>query len=293
MRTLRNRRVMAAATAAIFSLSLVACGSGDEAATTTTPTAASGDACSKENLQVLTAGVLTIGTDKPAYEPWFKNDDPTNGEGFESAVAYAVAEQLGFSKDEVVWTVAPFSTVISPGDKAFDFDINQVSITEERRAAIDFSSGYYNVKQALITVKGSKVEGATTLAELKDAKLGAQVGTTSYRVITDSIQPSAKPGSFDSNDIAKQALANGQIDGLIVDLPTAFYITAVELEDGVIVGQFEASEVGEQFGLVLNKDSALTSCVSAAVDELVSNGTIAAIESQWLSQVVNAPVIKD
>jgi polar amino acid transport system substrate-binding protein len=294
MRVLRNRRATSAAIAGLMALALTACGSAeDTAAPVQEPgTSAASDPCAKENLALLTPGVLTIGTDKPAYEPWFKDDDPTNGEGFESAVAYAIAQQLGFSADEVTWTVAPFNTVISPGDKAFDFDINQVSITEERKAAIDFSSGYYNVKQALITVKGSKIDGATSIADLKGAKLGAQIGTTSYRVITDVIQPTAKPGAFDSNDIAKQALANGQIDGLIIDLPTAFYITAVELDNGLIVGQFETSEAGEQFGLVLNKGSKLTSCVSAAVDTLVSNGTIADIEARWLSQVVSAPVLK-
>jgi len=207
-------------------------------------------------------------------------------------VAYAVAAKLGFTKDEVKWTVAPFNTVITPGDKAFDFDINQVSITEERKAAIDFSSGYYDVKQALVTLKGSKLANAKTLADLKGAKLGGQVGTTSFKVITDVIKPTQQPGAFDTNDIAKQALANGQIDGLILDLPTAFYVTAVELENGVIAGQFETTNTAEQFGLVLSKGSKLTSCVSKAVDALRADGTLAAIESQWLSQVVSAPVIK-
>lgn len=279
------------AVAAVAALTLSACST--ESAETTSPAASStADACAPENLQTLEAGVLTIGTDSPAYEPWFKNDDPTNGEGYESAVAYAVAAELGFTPDQVVWTVAPFNTVIAPGEKAFDFDINQVSITEERKAAVDFSSGYYDVKQALITIKGSKLDGVTSLAELKDAKLGAQIGTTSYSVITDLIQPTQEIGSFDTNDVAKAALANGQIDGLIVDLPTAFYITAVELSDGVIVGQFETTSAAEQFGLVLNLGSPLTKCVSDAVDSLRADGTLAAIEAEWLSQVVSAPVIK-
>lgn len=290
MRTTRTRRALAAASAAVFALALTACASNEEAATEAT-TAAS-DSCAKDSLALLESGVLTIGTDKPAYEPWFKNDDPTNGEGYESAVAYAVAEKLGFSKDEVKWVVAPFNTVIAPGEKAFDFDINQVSITEERKAAVDFSSGYYDVKQALITTKGSKIAGAKSIADLKNAKLGAQVGTTSFNVINDVIAPTVEVGAFDTNDIAKQALANGQIDGLIVDLPTAFYITAVELENGVIVGQFETTNTAEQFGLVLNKGSKLTSCVSKAVDDLRADGTLAAIEAQWLSAVVSAPVLK-
>ena len=286
----RRRRVLSVVALSIVALSLTACGkSAQDAEPTTEATAAS---CAADSLATLESGVLTIGTDKPAYEPWFNNDDPSNGKGYEAAVAYAVAKQLGFSADQVKWTVAPFSTVIAPGEKAFDFDINQVSITDERKQAVDFSSGYYDVKQAIITVKGSKIAGAKTLADLKGAKLGGQIGTTSYKVITDLIKPTQEPGAFDTNDVAKQALANGQIDGLIVDLPTAFYITAVELDNGVILGQFENTTVGEQFGLVLNKGSKLTTCVSKAVDELRADGTLAAIEQQWLSQVVSAPVLK-
>ena len=284
----RRRKVLAIAAVSVLALSLTACGKS----ATDTPAPADPASCSKDSLATLNSGVLTIGTDKPAYEPWFNSDTPSNGKGFESAVAYAVAKQLGFAAKDVKWTVAPFSTVIAPGEKSFDFDINQVSITEERKAAVDFSSGYYDVKQAIITVKGSKIAGAKTLADLKGAKLGAQIGTTSYKVITDLIRPTQEPGAFDTNDVAKQALANGQIDGLIIDLPTAFYITAVELDNGVILGQFENSSVGEQFGLVLNKGSKLTKCVSEAVDALRADGTLASIEQQWLSQVVSAPVLK-
>ena len=206
-------------------------------------------------------------------------------------VMYRMAEKLGFAAEDVVWTVAPFSTVIAPGDKEFDFDINQVSITEERKAAVDFSSGYYDVNQAVITVKGSKIANAKLLSELKDAKLGAQVGTTSYNTIVDVIKPNEEPSAFDSNDIAKQALANGQIDGLVVDLPTAFYITAVELDGGLIVGQFTTTGGGEQFGLVLNKGSKITSCVSQAVDALRADGTLMAIQQEWLADVTNAPFL--
>lgn len=285
----RQRRALALVAISVAALSLTACG---KAASDSTPSAEATTSCATADLATINSGVLTIGTDKPAYEPWFNNDDPKNGKGYESAVAYAVAKQLGFSADQVQWVTAPFSTVIAPGEKNFDFDINQVSITEERKQAVDFSSGYYDVKQAIITVKGSKIAGAKTLADLKGAKLGAQIGTTSYKVITDLIKPTQEPGAFDTNDVAKQALANGQIDGLIVDLPTAFYITAVELDNGLIVGQFENSSIGEQFGLVLNKGSLLTTCVSAAVDALRADGTLASIESQWLSQVVSAPVLK-
>ncbi|MBU6148307.1 MAG: ABC transporter substrate-binding protein [Actinomycetales bacterium] len=299
----RHRALMSLAATAAGALILTACGGATEPAAEApaepTTEAASEpaaepapDPCAKENLPLLTAGTLTIGTDQPAYPPWFVDDDPTNGQGYESAVAYAIAEQLGFTPDEVTWTVVPFNQVIAPGPKQFDFDINQVSITDERRQAVDFSSGYYDVKQALITTKGSPIDGAASLADLADAKLGAQIGTTSYDVITEVIKPSKDVAAFDNNDIAKQALANGQIDGLIVDLPTAFYITAVELEDGVIVGQFETTSEGEQFGLVLNLGSPLTTCVTAAVDALRADGTLAAIEQEWLADVVSAPVLR-
>jgi polar amino acid transport system substrate-binding protein len=240
----------------------------------------------------ITNGVLTIGTDDPAYGPWFDNNTPSNGKGYEAAVAYAVAAKLGYSADKVKWVKVPFNKVIQPGCKDFDFDINQVSITDERKKAVDFSSGYYDVSQTVITIKGSKIAKAMSIADLKGAKLGAQVGTTSYSTITDVIAPTQAPAVFDTNDVAKQALANGQIDGMVVDLPTAFYITAVDLKDGLIVGQFPAKAGGEQFGLVLSKGSKLTKDVSAAVDALRADGTLAKIADQWLASTVGAPVLK-
>lgn len=240
----------------------------------------------------ITDGVLTIGTDDPAYGPWFDNNDPSNGKGYEAAVAYAVAEKLGYSNDKVKWVKVPFNKVIQPGCKNFDFDINQVSITDERKKAVDFSTGYYDVNQAVITVKGSKIANAKSIADLKGAKLGAQVGTTSYSTIKDVIQPTQAAAVFDTNDVAKQALANGQIDGLVIDLPTAFYITAVDLKNGLIVGKLPAQSGGEQFGLVLSKGSSLTKKVSAAVDALRADGTIAKIADQYLANTVGAPELK-
>ena len=237
-------------------------------------------------------GVLTIGTDDPAYGPWFDNNDPANGKGYEAAVAYAVAEELGYSKDKVEWVRVPFNNVVAPGCRNFDFDINEFSITPERAKVIDFSTGYYDVTQAVITVAGSKIANAKSIADLQGAKLGAQVGTTSYATITDVIKPTQDAAVFDTNDVAKQALANGQIDGLVVDLPTAFYITAVDLKDGKIVGQFPAKAGGEQFGLVLSKGSWLTADISKAVDKLRENGTLAKIEDQWLAAGASAPVLK-
>jgi polar amino acid transport system substrate-binding protein len=243
-------------------------------------------------LKTLKAGYLTIGTDDPAYTPWFDSNKPANGKGFESAVAYAVAKQLGYPASKVKWVKAPFNTVIQPGKKAFDFDINEVSITPERAKAVDFSTGYYDVAQALITTTKSKIAKAKTIADLANAKLGAAVGTTSYTTITDVIKPKAKPSVFDTNDIATQALINGQIDGLVLDLPTAFYVAAASLKNGLIVGQFAPKSGSEQFGLVLSKGSALTKSVSAAVDALRANGTLKKIAAQWLSNTAGAPVLK-
>lgn len=274
---------------ALIALALTACAPADENAS---PTPSNTD-CAVENLAVTTAGKLTIGTDSPAYSPWYVDDDPSNGEGFESAVAYAVAEQLGFAASDVVWVVSPFNSIIAPGEKDFDFAINQVSITEERKNAVDFSTGYYNVNQALITYAGSPIDGATTLAELKDAKLGAQVGTTSYNTIVDVIAPTQEVAAFNDNDVAVKSLNNEQIDGLVVDLPTAFFMTAVQLDNGVIVGQFPTDNNDEQFGLVLDKDSALTTCVSGAVDALWADGSLDELAEQWLANVTNAPYIRE
>ena len=190
------------------------------------------------------------------------------------------------------WVKAPFNTVIQPGKKSFDFDINEVSITPERKKAVDFSSGYYDVAQALITTKGSKIASAKSIADLKGAKIGAEVGTTSYQTIIDRIKPTQAPAVFDNNDVAKQSLINGQIDGLVVDLPTAFYITDAELDNGLIIGQFAPKAGAEQFGLVLSKGSPITSCVTAAVNALRKNGTLSAIAGKWLSNTAGAPVLK-
>ncbi|MFF4524660.1 ABC transporter substrate-binding protein [Streptomyces bluensis] len=251
------------------------------------------EACAKGELNTETSGKLTIATDKPAYEPWFKDDDPASGEGFESAVAYAVAKQLGYDKADVVWQTVPFNKAFAPGEKTFDFDINQVSISEERKNAVDFSSGYYDVRQAVVALKDSKAAKATSIAGLKDVKLGAQVGTTSLASINDVVRPRQDAAAFAKNDQAKAALKNGQVDAVVVDLPTAFYITAAEVTDARIVGQFEnRGGTPEQFGLVLDKGSALTSCVTDAVDALREDGTLARIEKQWLSDAVDAPVLK-
>jgi polar amino acid transport system substrate-binding protein len=249
--------------------------------------------CAPDQLPLKTDGQLTVATDSPAFEPWFSKDDPTNGEGFESAVAYAVAERLGFAEDEVTWTDVRFNNSYKPGPKEFDFDINQISITPEREKVVDFSDGYYSAAQGVIALEDSPVADATSVADLADYKLGAQTGTTSLTAIRDVIQPTEDPLVFNDTNAAKQALQNGQVDAILADVPTAFYITAVEIPEGQIVGQFQP-ETGEQeeFGLLFEKGSDLVPCVDAALAEMREDGTLADIEQEWLSDVVDVPVLE-
>jgi len=296
--SLKNKTGFALAAVALLLLS--ACSSGSDSAVEETQPAAQEtteaveiNPCSKDQLATLTAGTLTIATGEPAYYPWVLEDTPESGEGFEPAVAYAVAAELGYSADEVVWVRTTFDGAIAPGPKPFDFNLQQFSITEERKQVVDFSSGYYYVTQAIVSAEGSKIAGATSIADLKGAKLGAAVGTTSLATAEAIINPDAEIAVFNDNAAAVQALKNGQIDGLVVDLPTAFYLAAVEIDNGVIVGQLESDpNTPEQFGLLLAKDSAITSCVTQAVDTLRSNGTLSQIEATWLAADQGAPVLK-
>lgn len=246
--------------------------------------------CAKSDLQTLTSGKLTIATGQPAYYPWVIDDKPESGQGFEAAVAYAVAAKLGFTNDEVIWTRTTFDGAIAPGAKTFDFNLQQFSITEDRKKAVDFSSPYYTAPQAIVSFKGSKIAKMTSLAELKNAKLGAAVGTTSLDAISNQI--GGTPQVFNDNAAGVSALKNKQIDGLVVDLPTAFYLSAVEVPNGLIVGQLPTADGGDQFGLLLAKDSPLTACVSQAVDAITADGSLAQITSQWLSTDAGAPVLK-
>jgi len=250
------------------------------------------DECAKENLATVVPGVLTIGTDSPAYPPYFVDDDPANGQGFESAVAHSIANGLGFTPEEMTWTVVPFNKSYAPGNKDFDFDINQISITPERAEVVTFSDGYYTVNQAVIALSDSSVANATTLGELKDARLGAQVGTTSLKYIEDFIQPSTDIFVYNDTNDAKSALKNGQIDAIVVDLPTAYYITAVEIPKGKIVGQFPAQEGGEQFGMLFQKDNPLVDCVNKVLAEMKNSGELQAIQDEWLAGTT-APYFKE
>ena len=285
-----------------LALPAAGCGGDDadeQAADGGTQAAAS---CEKDQLDLVNEGKLTVGTDNPAYPPWFeggtpkgskwKLNDPSTGKGFESAVAYAVAEELGFGRDDVQWVVVPFNQSFKPGPKNFDFDINQISYTPERAQAVDFSASYYNVNQALVSVQGSPIANAKSVADLKDAKLGAQIGTTSYRYIVDNIKPSRDPSVYDTSNDVISALKAKQIDGIVVDLPTAFYVVAAEVENGKIVGQFPTVGTQERFGMVFEKGSTLDSCVNEALAALKEDGTLADIQREWLSDKANAPGLK-
>jgi polar amino acid transport system substrate-binding protein len=289
----KSIRFASVASLAVAGLLLSACSSSEDTATETATTevsveesaaeSAATDECAFENLTTISPGMLTIGTDTPAYPPYFVDDDPTNGEGFESAVAYAVASQLGFAPTDVKWEVVPFNTSYAPGDKNFDFDINQISITPERAEVVDFSDGYYTVNQAVVAFNDSPIAGATTIAELKEAKLGAQVGTTSLDFVTEVVQPTNEPYVFNDTNDAKSALQNGQIDGIVVDLPTAYYVTAAEFDDSKIVGQFQATAEGEEFGLLLQKGNPLVTCVNKALTTLKDSGELQEIQDAWLA----------
>jgi polar amino acid transport system substrate-binding protein len=280
---MKNRKGLVIALTVAFAFGISACSSSDS-------TESASASCEKADLATIEDGVLTIATGEPAYYPWVIDDKPESGEGFEAAVAYAVATQLGFSKDEVKWVRTTFDSAVTPGDKNFDFNLQQFSITEERKAAVDFSSPYYTAPQAIVSFKGSKIDGKTTLAELKNAKLGAAVGTTSLDAIETQI--GAKASVFNDNAAGVSALKNKQIDGLVVDLPTAFYLSGVEVENGIIVGQLPSTGSGDQFGLLLKKGSPLTSCVSGAVDAITADGTLGSITDTWLATNTGSPVLK-
>ncbi|CAA9386925.1 MAG: ABC transporter, substrate-binding protein (cluster 3, basic aa/glutamine/opines), partial [uncultured Quadrisphaera sp.] len=294
------RPTLLAALGLPLALTLAGCAPADEpapGAAASSPAdgaAPAGGDCTPDALATLAPGTLTVATSEPAFEPWVVGNDPTTGEGFEAAVAHAVAEQLGYAEDQVAWVRADFNAAIAPGPKTFDVDVNQFSITEERAEAVDFSSGYYTVQQAVVADASSPAAGATSLADLQGVRLGAQVGTTSLQTITETIAPTTEPSVYTTNDDAVLALQNGQVDALVVDLPTAFYLAAAELDDGVVVGQVPPPEgvPDEEFGLVLELDSPLTGCVSGAVDALREDGTLAELEQQWLAEAGEAPILQ-
>jgi polar amino acid transport system substrate-binding protein len=263
--------------------------------------AAATGSCAKANLKLVKGGQLSIGTDNPAFPPWFaggetkgqpwKINDPAKGQGFESAVAYAVAKRLGFAKSEVKWVYTPFNKAIAPGRKSFDFAINQISYTPERAKALTFSAGYYFVNQSIVGLKGKPISSVRSINGLRKYKLGAQLGTTSYQYIVRNIKPAPSVAVYDTNDAAVASLKNGQIDGLVVDLPTAFYVTAVQVPNGKIIGQFPAKGTQERFGMVFQKGNSLVNCVNNALANMKRTGVLKRIQQIWLAKVTGAPVL--
>lgn len=299
----RTRKIIGAltATAAIGAVTLLAgCGSSDSGTASAGSTSTTADATS---CPTLTKGKLVIGTDTPAYPPWFEGEpapgskwkvsDPTSGDGYESAVAYAVAKQMGFSKDQVEWQVTPFRESYAPGDKKFDFFVNQVSYTPERAKNVDFSPSYYTVSQAVVALKGTPPATATTVADLKAYTVGAQVGTTSYAAARDQIQPDQAPRVYDNQNDVAAALKGKKVDAVVVDLPTAFYVTAAQVPNSVVIGQLPPPDgTKERFGLVMAKNSPVTACVNAAVTALDTNGTLTALQNRWVAKNADVPVLQ-
>jgi polar amino acid transport system substrate-binding protein len=294
------RKALAAVALVVLALAAVGCGGDDDdegaAGGTTTTEEVS---CEKGSLELATPGRLTIGTDNPAFPPWFEGTkefdpwDPTTTptkKGYEQEIAYGVARELGFTDDEVNWTVVPFLQAFRPGEKKFDFDINQISYRPERANAVDFSDSYYDVEQAIVGLESNPIANAKSIADLKEHKLGAVVGTTSLEAINDRIDPSSEPSVYDTNNDVVAAVKAKQIDGAAVDFPTGLYMAAVQLNGGTVVGRLAAEEGGEYFGVVLEKDSPLTECVNEAIAALHEDGTIDRLAQKWLGG--SAPVLE-
>jgi polar amino acid transport system substrate-binding protein len=281
------RRLVIAGTAALALSGLAACGS-----TGGGNTASGKVACTYSGIQnaLYQKGALTVATDKPAYSPWFENNNPANGKGYESAVAYAVAKQMGFKASQVHWAYEPFNDSYAPGPKKFDFDINEISYTPQRAEAVSFSESYYDVQQALVALKGSPITTKHTPAELKTYVYGDQIGTTSLQLITGEIQPTATPKVYQTLNVVKDVLETHQIDAFVMDTPTAQYIAGDEVPGAVMVAQFPAS--GEYYGLLFTKGNPLVPCVNKAISALKANGTLAALQKQYLQIYMTVPTIK-
>ncbi len=285
------RRILIAAVAAAIGTSLAACGStssGGSSAASASPV----NICSKASIGKLLyqPGVLTVATDKPAYPPWFISNNPSNGKGYESAVAYAVAAQLGFGKSQVNWVHEPFNNSYAPGPKKFDFDINEISVTPQRAQAVTFSNSYYDVQQALVALKGTPIVTKHAPADLKNYVYGDQVGTTSLAFINSQIQPTSPPRVFNTLNDAKQALQTHQIAALVADTPTAQFISSSEIKNSVMVAQFPST--GEHFGLLFSNGNPLVGCVNKSLATLKSNGTLQRLQNKYLQVYLRVPTIQ-
>jgi polar amino acid transport system substrate-binding protein len=296
---MRSARPLLTALATAAALVLAACGGSSSSGSSSSSSSSSGassnaaaqNQCTKDKLKTRTPGTLTVATDKPAFPPYFEDNDPTNGKGFESAVAYAIAKRLGYAPSDVKWTTEPFNASYAPGPKKFDFDVNQISITPARQKQVDFSTPYFTAPQALVALKTSAAAKAASLGDVQNAKLGVQIGTTSLDAVQQVVKPSSQPKVFnDSNDVVT-ALKQKQVDAVVVDLPTAFFLTAAQVPTAKIVGQFSAPG-GDKWGALLAKGSPLTQCVSQAVADLRESGQLQALQQRWMGSAAGAPVLK-
>lgn len=277
-----------------FGLVAAGCSSDDSDSEESSDTTATADAGACDELPLKTEGTLTVATGEPAFPPWVgPDDDPTTGEGFESALVYALAEELGIEADSVEWTRTGFDEAVAPGPKDYDFNIQQYSITAERDEVVDFSDGYYQVEQALVAAADSTVAEAASIADLQDDQLGAAIGTTSLDYIDEVIAPDAEAAVFDDNAAAKAAFDAGQVDGLVFDLPTAYFITAVEIPDASIVGVLPRVGEAEELGMLFEDGSPLVPCVNEALAALVADGTVEALEEEWLSGGGDIPTLSE
>jgi len=293
------RRLAALALVALLAGLAAGCGGSEKSSGTTSSTGA--NACSKDQLNLVDSGQLTVATGNPAYPPWFeggtpkgsswKINDPDNGKGYESAVTYAVAKQLGFTKSEVNWIAVPFNQTYKPGPKSFDFAIEQISYNPQRAKAVAFSNSYFDENQSVVALQGTPIATATTFAQLKKYKLGAQIGTTSYQYIVGNIKPDEKPAVYDNLNDVITALSNHQIDGLVTDFPGAYYIADVQLDNGTIVGRLPTIGAEEHFGMTFEKGNSLVGCVNRALAALKQDGTLQQLEQQWITGKAKAPPI--
>jgi polar amino acid transport system substrate-binding protein len=284
-----NRTVALVAASLLAAVSLAACAQ-EETPAAVSPTGTNTDLCA--DITTVTDGTLTVGTSDPAFPPYVIDNKPQNGKGFESATAYAVAEAMGFSADQVEWTFAPFAKLFAPGDKDYDFALNQISITPARERAVTFSAPYYEAANAVLVLKDSPYADATTMAELQDAKIGVQAATTAQLQVEADIQPTQDLAVYPSSSNASQALKNGQIDAFITDLPTAIYLALPFNVDGTVVGQLPKQEAADTWGLVLQKENPLVSCVDQALGEITADGTLEAITTKWMTDFTKAPVLQ-
>ena len=294
------RRALPFVVAAVMAGLAAGCGGGGKSASPGTTTTGA-NACAKRQLNLVTPGKLTIGTGNPAFPPWYEGgtrsgskfevNDPATGQGYESAVAYALARKLGFAHGEVKWLAVPFNQTFKPGPKNFDFAMQQISYNPQRAKAVEFSTSYYNVNQALVALKDKPIANATSVSDLKDAKLGAVVGTTSYDYIVNNIKPSRKPSVYDTLSDNVAALKNGQIDGLVTDFPTAYYIANVQLSNAKLVGRFPTVGKQEYFGLTFQKGNSLVGCVNKALAALKADGTLQRLEQKWITSKAHAPLL--